>query len=176
MACLHKVLEKRVLLELESIARVHVLERGHELLDEGLPGIALIVDVGGRGEHEAARSRVFQGLVEGVDVVLLGEGDDGYAGLGGAHLSDQDLGRVLLVHPEDELVADSVARLDESVGEGRGVAIELAQRPVEVLLVKAHRVEHVIAGDCDLILPGDGVSGELRVEQGLATVDCLCES
>ena len=101
--------------------------------------------------------------MQGIHAVLLGEGDHGDAGLGSSHGRDEDLGRVVLVEPEDQFVAGAVARLDEAVGEGAGVPVEFLHGPVEALLVEAHGVEHVVRGDGDLELASHRISRKLGI-------------
>ena len=101
--------------------------------------------------------------MQGATVVLLREGHNRHSGFGGAHLSNQDFSRVGLVHPKEQLVADRVSLFNQTVGECRGVAIELLQSPVEVLLVESDGIEHVVGGHRHLVLTSNRVCWELRV-------------
>lgn len=104
--------------------------------------------------------------MEGVDVILLGKDNASNAGLGSAHLRGKDLSRVLLTDPHQQLISNRVARFDEAVSESGGVAIEVSQVPVEFLLVKAYRIEHVVARDGNFVLSGRCISWELRIDPG----------
>lgn len=162
VAALDDALQVWVVAELDSISWVELLELWHELLKESLPGHIAIDDSRG-AEVETSGSRVLQGLVKSVLAVLLIESDNGHSSLGGSHLGNEYLSGVLLIEPEDELVAWGVATLDKAIGESTRVPIKLLEIPVEMLSVESNGIEHVVGGHGDLVHSSGSVCWEFRV-------------
>jgi hypothetical protein len=111
MARLDNALQKRVVLKLKGISWIELVQLWHQLLQVSL-SCNIFLDGGAGAEVQASSSGVLKGLMEGILIVLLVESDNSNTGLGSSHLSDQDLCRVALIKPDNNLVSWSISCFD----------------------------------------------------------------